>query len=136
MLPVMHRRDVVAFRPGSRSEWKAMFEVAQLAIYQRELGFITEHRHGNASSTPVDVEPRGIRRISADSQDVPPCRVLDGMGNTEMVRNDVDDRAKTGQPSTRQQPFQSCLPAAIMINPGNVCRVVPMIRTDRRLQHR
>ncbi len=35
MLPIMHGSDVVAFRPGSRSEWKAMFEVAQLAIYQR-----------------------------------------------------------------------------------------------------
>ena len=57
------------------------------------------------------------------------------MRDSKVVRHDVDDHAEPGLARTDHEPFQRLRPAAVMIDTGDISRVVTMIRTDRRLKY-
>ena len=94
VLPVMHHIGVLAFGPAPGGEWKAVFEVAQLAIDYRQPRIITQDRYND--STPCSSRCRTTRRtgVRAEPQHVPPGWILGRSSNAEMVRHDVDDHAE------------------------------------------
>ncbi|MPM93541.1 hypothetical protein SDC9_140680 [bioreactor metagenome] len=142
VLPAVDGRGRVTRLPGALGDRVAVAEVVQLhpvrGLDQGEVlvAVLAEHRQQDRVTTPVDVVPGGVRGVPALLEHAPPARVLGGLGDPQVIGDDVDDDPDAGRVGRLDEFGPGLFAAPLVVDPGRVDAVVAVLGAGRRGEHR